>query len=170
MRKTGIVIAAAVLFGCCEVTETTDTETELGTAELEALVPGESFGFRVTERKELVQDVLQRWERATCMRLAITDDGPHTIRFKERVATGGGIHGTWEAAVIDIQTANWRDSQVKVVVTHELGHLLARTNEHVDNSVLAGEWQFDRRNRVISSALLARVCSVRDCGCFSPEG
>lgn len=165
------LVLVALLFGCCELEGDGAREAvELGELEQEAIIPGESFGFKVTEREELVRSVLDRWERATCMRFEITDDGPHTIRFADRVPTGGHIGGTWEAARIDVQTHNWTDSQIKVPLTHEIAHLLALTNEHLDRSVLAGEWQFNRSNQVISAPLLAMICRVRECGCFSPEG
>lgn len=166
MKRLWLIVA--ILMGCCEIEHT--EQLELETLESAALVPGEWFGFRVTERKELVEKALQRWERAMCMRLEITADGPHSIVFKDRVASGGHIGGTWEAATLQVQTHNWVDSQVMVPLMHELAHLFAQTNEHVNDSVLAGEWQFDARNQKISAALLARICTVRDCGCFSPEG
>lgn len=137
--------------------------------------PAPPMGFRVArpEKTHLVQAVLQRWSAATCLDLAVTADGPHEVLFTTSGFTAahriGQTTGTWEAATIRVRDEGWLDYQIEIVLMHELGHLLAITNDHVDNSVLSETDGFAPRNLVISDELLTRVCERRACGCFNPE-
>jgi hypothetical protein len=54
------------------------------------------------------------------------------------------------------------------VLMHELAHLFAVTNDHVEESVL-GENAVAEENSRISEELLGLVCARQNCGCFNPE-
>lgn len=131
------------------------------------------MGFRATAHPEIVRAALDRWVAASCLDLQITDTGPHQVLFTTEGFTSptriGQTTGTWEAAQIRIRDEGWLDYQIEIVLMHELAHLLAITNDHVDNSVLSESDGFEARNLRISDELLTRVCERRACGCFNPE-
>jgi len=161
---------AALLVGCGE-------GVELDALELAAVaqpVTAETLGFAVAGEgaAELAGAVLARWERATCLDLRVTADGPHKVMLTEQGFSArtraGQTTGTWEAAEIRVRPSltEWQRS---VVLTHELGHLLMLSNDHQPRSVVSEADGFAPENQSISSTLLARICRVRDCGCFAPE-
>lgn len=137
--------------------------------------PAPAMGFRVAaaEKAHLVQAVLARWSAASCLDLELTTDGPHEVLFTTEGFTAphriGQTTGTWEAAIIRVRDEGWLNYQIEIVLMHELAHLLAITNDHVDNSVLSETDGFADRNLKISDELLTRVCERRTCGCFNPE-
>lgn len=131
------------------------------------------IGFRAVARLDLVGAVLARWERATCLNLPITADGAHEIRFTETGLGRGRIgqtSGTWENATISVKEKGFSNAQISIVLTHELAHLLAITNDHQPRSVMSADDGFEAHNQLITAPLLARVCEKRECGCFAPEG
>ena len=140
--------------------------------------PPPAIGFSVPSRPELVQPLLDRWSAATCLELTLSDNGPHSVLFTTDGFSArnrlGQTTGTWDAATIRIRPVQVEaqlplDTQMSIVLMHELAHLLALTNDHVDNSVMSADDGFAARNLNISADLLNVVCERRDCGCFQPE-
>lgn len=136
------------------------------------------FRFRVSQRTELVQQVLDRWTAATCLKMEIADDGPHSITFgASGISDGryGQLTGPWAAARIRVRDVSpgsgrdWFTDRVRtVILAHELGHLLARTNGHIGDTVLDDD-ALNPENDIIPTKLLNRVCSKQACPCFNPE-
>lgn len=174
LRSLGLVVAALVVgCGCGDAGELDG----VGAVELGAVgqpVTSETLGFAAVGEgaAELTAGALARWERATCLDLRVTDDGPHVVTLTEEGFSArtraGQTTGTWEAAEIRVRPS-LAPARRAVVLTHELAHLLALTNDHQPESVMSADDGFAARNQFISSALLARVCRARDCGCFAPE-
>lgn len=150
--------------------------TEPPPPEPEAVVEPEPvvFGFRVEAHTDVVQEALDRWVAAACIDVAIDPQGPHEILFTTEGFTSphriGQTTGRWEAATIRIRDEGWLDEQLVTVLMHELAHLLAVTNDHIDGSVLSEEDGFAPENQFISAELLGLVCERQRCGCFQPEG
>ena len=137
------------------------------------------WAFRVDERTELAQSVIDRWIAATCLDMRITDDGPHQILFTtegyvaERL---GQVTGGWTRATIRVRDVspgrgvNWiNDRVMTVVLAHELGHVLLRSNGHAEGGGVMGYDTLDPKNDIINVKLLKRVCSKNTCPCFNPE-
>lgn len=168
-----LIAVAALVVGCGGVGEL-DGGAPLELASASLSVTGETLGFAAGEgdAAELTAAVLARWQDATCLDLRVTADGPHAVMLTEdgfsARTRAGQTSGRWEAATIRVRPS-LPAPQRAIVLTHELAHLLALTNDHQRESVMSADDGFAARNQFISSALLARVCTVRDCGCFAPE-
>ncbi len=167
-----LIAVAALVVGCGGVGELGGgAPLELAAASLS--VTSETLGFAAGEgAAKLTGDVLARWEAATCLDLRVSADGPHAVLLTEEGYStrtrAGQTSGTWEAATIRVRPSLPAPKQA-IVLRHEIAHLLALTNEHQRESVMSADEGFAASNQFISSALLARICTVRDCGCFAPE-
>lgn len=172
--KLSMVVLATLACGTAE--QSVPESTAL------ALAP-DTLTFRASENADAVQAVLDRWVAATCLDLRVSDDGAHAVVYtNEGFASGdrwGQVVGAWSRATIRVRsemmvpTSRGPFNQIqaddqRLVLTHEVGHLLAKSNDHTARGLLSEDW-FRASEDAINEEMLDAVCSARRCGCFNPE-
>lgn len=114
---------------------------------------------------------LDRWSAATCRVLvALPEGGQHTVSWGDSTTIQAGrlgqTAGSWDAA--RIQAKKITKGATPIILAHELGHLLARSNDHAADGVYSDD-PFSEGKDVITAADLTKVCASFDCACFQPE-
>jgi len=111
--------------------------------------------------------VLQRWSVATCTNLVV-GEGEHVVQYGDRTnMTGtrlGQTTGTWDNAIIRIKS-ELIQSTVRVVMMHEIGHVLGRTNEHSTDGIDSYSMSIPK----ITASSLELACKSWTCKCQHPE-
>lgn len=118
-----------------------------------------------------LEQAVSRWSRATCREMTVLPEGgQHTVSWgdKTNVVSGrlGQTTGDWDAAII--RAVKVTEPATSVIVAHELGHLLARSNEHAADGVYGSD-PFPDQAGAITEASLTKVCAALECLCFQPE-
>lgn len=114
---------------------------------------------------------ISRWSAATCREMkALPEGGQHTVTWgdKTTIASGrlGQTTGSWDAALI--QSKKITMGATEIILTHELAHLFARSNDHAPDGVY-GDDPFRAGGDQITEADLTKVCASLECRCFQPE-
>lgn len=125
--------------------------------------------------RHTVQDALdcalERWRQAACLPLDVSYDAVHRVRLADAEELGtlaGHTGGTWDAARIRVLRGIPKDDQCEVL-THELSHLLRRSNTHpgLDGTISNVATSFGYRR--ITAKDIDYVCAKQDCACDNPE-
>ena len=114
---------------------------------------------------------LARWSAATCRELVmVPEGGQHSVSWGDSTTIKPGrlgqTTGTWEHALIQSKKVN--EGTTPIILAHELGHLLARSDTHATDGVYSDD-PFVAGANVITAADLAKVCASFECACFQPE-
>lgn len=170
MTPRTIFAAALVLVGCGSNVDLRQNVTPDEPSSAETIV------FTAEQNVDLVRDVLDRFERATCLDLQLDVSG-HAVLFTDEGYSApertGQTSGAWPTATIRVRNDVLPgfapiEGFVRLTLTHEVAHLLTESNAHVEGSILS-ERTYYPANDVISTGLLENICAVRDCGCMNAE-
>lgn len=126
---------------------------------------------------------IARWRSTTCLPLQRSETEGHSFQWaaQEDMSEPGRLaqtNGTWEQSKVQLVAEHMcpdiegsYDHAIRAIA-HEMWHILARTNKHVENNSVAdsgGDGDWSRFDAPISHGVISRVCRQQDCKCFYPE-
>jgi hypothetical protein len=116
---------------------------------------------------------LARVRAATCLPVDVSFDAAHWVRRRAAADMGGRAGwttGSWTAADVKISDS-LAASQRCPVLTHEIVHILRRSNAHPgpDGSMTFPVVHTHVPASRITAEDIAEICAVQTCGCANPE-